>query len=584
MPAPHRQDDFRWEGAVRVLWDLLLPLVALLILVVGWLPLIFHSEVGIVFRQTISLLFGVGWRSLLAAGLLAYALHAATPRLRLLLLTSLIAGAAFPLGTWTVAWKAAWQSPDSLAHSVCMWTGGFWSQTQPTDSASSGLGLMRGEAATIWVHSIAALPWLTLLFFGMTRLRHRGLEDLAAIEGRTWSIAAWQRWLTALCLAAAFLISNVVGEMTASDIFAVRTYAEEIYLGYPLGGGFAPQVPGPLNDVQPYRFPWTAHGWAIGSLVIALSLALSWSTRVGRNLQWEPVAVRDPRAAVQGLIIVVTIAWLSLMLVPVSYLIEQAGTQAVVVADETGEIRSQQQWSLERLLHRFGRTPWRLREELGYSLVIGACATLLALVAGQTLLSLFRTRFAWPLAALILTCCWGVPGPLLGVAALGLRSEAPQALVPLWDRSLFVPMVLLAIKLLPFATAGLGLIAWQTPRALRELARLEFHWPLIRLWRIQWAPHLFWHLGLSAGLMLLAVSDIGATNMVLPPGVDTLARRLLGMVHAGVDDQVAAITLEQMGLVFAMGLLIVAFDSRRARDLGMLQADVGRVQEPLKSK
>ncbi|MEZ6108306.1 MAG: hypothetical protein R3B96_19955 [Pirellulaceae bacterium] len=63
-------------------------------------------------------------------------------------------------------------------------------------------------------------------------------------------------------------------------------------------------------------------------------------------------------------------------------------------------------------------------------------------------------------------------------------------------------------------------------------------------WRVQEAPHRVSSSVWWPRCFCWRLTDIAATNLVLPPGVDTASRRLLGMVHAGVDDQVAAITLD----------------------------------------
>ncbi|MEZ6108305.1 MAG: hypothetical protein R3B96_19950 [Pirellulaceae bacterium] len=166
-------------------------------------------------------------------------------------------------------------------------------------------------------------------------------------------------------------MASVVEDMTASDVFAVRTYAEEIYLGYPLGGGFAPIVPGPLGDVVPYRFPWEFHQhlWANAALAASLSLGLAWGTRVGRRLTFEPrlPATNHPLNWVVGGIGLVMIA--ALLFVPASYLIQQAGR---VVSSGPMNSTPVVAWRLAAAIERCWQVPWRLRYELGYSIAISA--------------------------------------------------------------------------------------------------------------------------------------------------------------------------------------------------------------------
>ncbi len=47
-----------------------------------------------------------------------------------------------------------------------------------------------------------------------------------------------------------------------------------------------------------------------------------------------------------------------------------------------------------------------------------------------------------------------------------------------------------------------------------------------------------WLIGLA-----LALGDLMASNLVVPPGVETLAIHIFNMVHYGIQDQVAGICL-----------------------------------------
>jgi iron(III) transport system permease protein len=47
-----------------------------------------------------------------------------------------------------------------------------------------------------------------------------------------------------------------------------------------------------------------------------------------------------------------------------------------------------------------------------------------------------------------------------------------------------------------------------------------------------------WLIGLA-----LALGDLTASSLVLPPGVETLAVHIFNLVHYGVEDQVAGICL-----------------------------------------
>ena len=144
-----------------------------------------------------------------------------------------------------------------------------------------------------------------------------------------------------------------------------------------------------------------------------------------------------------------------------------------------------------------------------------------------------------------------VPGPILGIAIIRLlnRPEVP-GLVWLYDRSILAPWLAAYLRSLPIAT----LIMWHAlqtvPKELLESAMIDGAGPLTRLWRI--ALPMRWPAAAAAWLAALAISlgDLAASILVVPPGVETLSIRIFGLLHYGVEDQVAGICLAMI-LVFA---------------------------------
>jgi iron(III) transport system permease protein len=55
-----------------------------------------------------------------------------------------------------------------------------------------------------------------------------------------------------------------------------------------------------------------------------------------------------------------------------------------------------------------------------------------------------------------------------------------------------------------------------------------------------------WLVGLA-----VASGDLAASILVVPPGMETLSRRVFGLIHYGIEDQVAGICLAQV-LVFGI--------------------------------
>ena len=59
-----------------------------------------------------------------------------------------------------------------------------------------------------------------------------------------------------------------------------------------------------------------------------------------------------------------------------------------------------------------------------------------------------------------------------------------------------------------------------------------------------------------AGLVI-SLADLAASILVVPPGVTTLAIRVFGLIHYGVDNQVAGISLIMVLSFVAIGTMVL---------------------------
>ena len=143
-----------------------------------------------------------------------------------------------------------------------------------------------------------------------------------------------------------------------------------------------------------------------------------------------------------------------------------------------------------------------------------------------------------------------------------LNQPGCPLLVKLYDQSILAPVAALAIRGLPVAT----LILWHAfatlPREVLDAAAVDGAGPIGRLVRIA-LPSRLPALAL-AWLVALAVAlgDLAASILVAPPGVTTLSIRIFGLLHYGVEDQVAGICLAQV-LLFAAIAAAVGWIVRR---------------------
>lgn len=456
--------------------------------------------------------------TLLAVGLVRTDLPGRRPALWLLALLLLI-----PLYLQAAAWQA-----------------GFGLQGWYTALSGARPPLERWTAV-IWIHSLAAIPWVTLIVAGGLRLVEPELEEQALLDGSAaavlWHVTL-RRAAPALGAAALWVALNTATEMTVTDLFAVRTYAEEVYTHVAVG-----DEPGDL----PLRLlPGTllTLGLAAAGMLLAVMLAPrdrpvrlgpAWTFRLGR-LRWPAAAA-------------LAAALLLIAGVPLGNLVYQAGKTVTQQGD--GLVRT---WSAAKCAAMIVDSPRRHPSELNWSLLTAALAATaaVALALGLAWLARRRGLRVVPLVAAI-ALGLAVPGPIVGVAIIGLLNRPDWPLLLwLYDRSITAPWLAMLIRSFPVA----GLITWyavnSVPEALLEAAAVDGAGPVRRLASV--ALPLMLPALAAAWLVALAVAlgELSASILVTPPGMMTLSIRVFGLLHYGVEDRVAGICL---ALIAASALL-----------------------------
>ena len=94
-----------------------------------------------------------------------------------------------------------------------------------------------GWRATVWIHSVAAIPWVVLIVGIGLRYVEPELEEEALLCGTPFQVLAnvtLRRATPAIGVAALWVAVWTAGEMTVTDIYGIRTYAEELYTGFAL--------------------------------------------------------------------------------------------------------------------------------------------------------------------------------------------------------------------------------------------------------------------------------------------------------------------------------------------------------------
>lgn len=448
-----------------------------------------------------------------------------------------------PLYVQLSGWEAA-------AGRIGWWTLTFGSIDRPL------LAAMRGA---IIVHGLAAVPWVALIVgLGLTQV-NPAEEEVALLVLPPAGVLAritLPQSLSFVLAAAIWTVVSTTSEMTVTNIFLMnatrekfeRTYTEQFYSKFSLTGDAGEATLAVLPGV-------------LGLIVIVL-LAL-WMVAQVAGRRGAGAASGSVTFSTRSLRPVLTLVmWLIvgvLLVVPIAALVYKAGF--VVLHEGEQRVRS---WSAVAAFREVAGAPWRFGVDFSWTLRVAAAAATVATGMGVALAWLARgggMRSAPALVAVVLGVA--IPGPLVGVTLIQLLNHdlPPQLawsggtkswLLILYDHTPLAPILAQSIRALPLAT----LIAWHSFRTLDPdvlaAAALDGRSPLQVLWRIALPQR--WRAICAAWLAALAVTagDLAWVHLVTPPGMDLIQRRVFGLVHSGVEEQVAAISLVNIAVYAAL--------------------------------
>jgi ABC-type Fe3+ transport system permease subunit len=247
--------------------------------------------------------------------------------------------------------------------------------------------------------------------------------------------------------------------------------------------------------------------------------------------------------------------------VPLVSLIYKAGLVKQVVGDE--QVRS---WSLPSLLSLLATMTYRFRGEFGNSLLFAACGVSVALCVALPLALLARRGGLRSLPAILaIALCWSLPGPLVGISLTWLLNWNVSPLIFLYDKTPLAPALALGIKTLPITILLLWGAFASIPQQTLEAARLDGAGNLALLLRII-VPQRAAAIAL-AGVVAFAIGLGDLAWSILLIHSDTVQRRVFGLIHYGVEEQVAAVSLATLAMFFllALGLQVAHQQMRTPR-------------------
>lgn len=472
--------------------------------------------------------------SVLLGAPLAFLIARTDIRGRRLLGPIVLAMALLPLYLQTAAWQA-----------------GFGLQGRFTPVL--GTPWLDGWRGAIAIHTLAAIPWVVAIIAIALRLVEPELEEAALLNATPLQVftrvTLW-RSLEAAGVAALWVGVTTASEITVTDVFLVRTFAEQLYTEFALGDSL---------DAPPWRL-----APSIAATAATLVIGLALTSRL-----IPPQRVPTPRRALEFRLG----SWRSwATLFTWSYVALLAALPAICLATKAGTVVTRdgnelvRQWSLAQFGSMTLGSPQRFAAEFAWSAAIGATAATAAVIialalAWQACGGGWRALPAW----LVIATGLALPGPLIGLGLVAIfnRPDWPW-LLEIYDRSIVVVAIAQLLRVLPLCTLVLWYALRTIPSELLASATLEGATPRVRFFRIvlpqRWgAVAIVWLMALA-----LAGGELSASILVLPPGVITLPIQIFNLIHYGVDDRVAGISLDLMLLFFVLSLLLAVVARRAA--------------------
>jgi ABC-type Fe3+ transport system permease subunit len=323
----------------------------------------------------------------------------------------------------------------------------------------------------------------------------------------------------------------------------VRTYTENVYSHFAASGD--------LTAVVPHALPLI-----LFTVALLLLAATTWPKGGNERQPEEPYcwSLGKWQGTISG-VVLLFVVWL--VFVPVINLVVQAGMKVTLQNGQPTRV-----WSFEKLIEILRLVPSKFAPEFLSTAELASAAMFVSVIVGGWL-AWFAQRSRWTACSTWLISLLGLatPAPLLGVAVIWLLNQPHiPFFIYLYDRTIVPPLLAIVIR-----TGALSFLLFE--RAWRSLdpdliAAVELEgasrWQVFRLIALpqRWGTVL----AVSVITFAVAAGDLAASLLTLPPGFFTVSQRMFGLVHSGVDDQVAG-----LGLWCWCGFLCAAWLLNRTR-------------------
>ncbi len=419
--------------------------------------------------------------------------------------------------------------------------------------------LFSGWPAAAWAHATSLLPQFALLILFALGTK-KTYEEQGLIEASAWQVffhITLRRLLPLALLSVLWGIVVCSREIAVTDLYQIGTLAEQLYLGYALNqpGGTAGNW---TTDqlAQAGNIGWTISLGLFFALTSVATLAASMFNRQikeNRNLAGT-IPQRPPHHLTSSKIAMATAVFMLLLLVaiPMFNVVYRVGL-AVEVRDQGPSLV----WKMSNAISAISKTASDHQDAFYWSAIIAVISSTIVLLTAFTGCWLARERkeFAVALIFVWATLC-GCSGPAIGITiSQWFAATSLSPIIWLYDQTILPAVLANSVFVWPMAVIGSWAIVLRVPKDQLDHAETENVGVLRRGVEFGIRQNSRALLGLWILVGAICFGELSATQMVLPPGIETVPQVTLGKLHAGVDEATAALTILTTGLIVAIAWL-----------------------------
>lgn len=398
--------------------------------------------------------------------------------------------------------------------------------------------LIPGWWAASWIHGIAASSQVAVIFLVGLSFGGRIFEEQALLDTSPfrvfWSVTVVRLWPLGF-LAFLWVVVSCAREIAVTDLYQIGTLAEQIYLGYSLGGGST------ASEVLGGGIGGVSYGLTLSLLAVlaAFSMVLFFAMT---QVEYESGAFRTVRVKDSGS--GRTLVGLGLIAVTFLIPIGNVVLRACFYVRPVDGVPTQG-YSIVQLFSAIRRACFDYQDEFIWSAIIALTSASMILLAA-TWISAVGRKSGWVqvLFACTLAISFALPGPLLGMSIASVMGFLDgRWFVWLFNYTIFAPVLANFIFCWPLGALVTWFVFGKIPEDALESVRVEGAGKLTSYLslgiRANWLPLL----GCWLITFACCFGELSASQIVRPAGIDTVPRKMLGDLHAGVNELTAGITI-----------------------------------------